>query len=88
VPAAALVSIGIWDGDVLSGRGGASAMRTSYEVRSGTRLVSLQNANTAKEAVIEYLLSMGCRSDEIARVAANAVTWRGAVYRAVPLGSD
>ena len=63
------------------------AMRTSYEVRCGTRLISFQNANTAREAVVEYLLSMGCRTDEIVSVAANAVTWRGAVYRAVPLGS-
>lgn len=63
-------------------------MRTSYEVRSGRRLVSLQRASTAREAVIEYLRSMGCRDDEMARVAADAVTWRGAVYRAVPLGSD
>jgi hypothetical protein len=63
-------------------------MRTSYEVRSGKRLVSLQNANTAREAVIEYLRSMGCRDDEVTTVAADAATWRGAVYRALPLGSD
>jgi hypothetical protein len=63
-------------------------MRTSYEVRSGKRLVSLQNANTAREAVIEYLRSMGCRDDEVTTVAADAATWRGAVYRASPLGSD
>jgi hypothetical protein len=63
-------------------------MRTSYEVRSGKRLVSLQHANTATEAVIEYLRSTGCRDNEMARVAGNAVSWRGAVYRAVPLGSD
>jgi hypothetical protein len=63
-------------------------MRTSYEVRCGTRLISFQNANTAREAVIEYLRSMGCRDDEIMSVAADAANWRGAVYRAVPLGSD
>ena len=63
-------------------------MRTSYEIHSGRRLVSLQNASTASEAVIEYLSSIGCRSDEISRVAADAASWRGAVYRAVPLGSD
>jgi hypothetical protein len=63
-------------------------MRTSYEVRSGKRLVSLQNANTAREAVIEYLRSMGCRDDEVTTTAADAATWRGAVYRALPLGSD
>jgi hypothetical protein len=70
------------------GRGGVSAMRTSYEVRAGKRLVSLQTAHTAGEAVIEYLRSLGCREDEITRVATDAATWRGAVYRAIPLGSD
>jgi hypothetical protein len=63
-------------------------MGTSYEVRSGKRLVSLQSASTAKEAVVEYLRSTGCRDDELTRVAADAVAWRGAVYRAVPLGGD
>jgi hypothetical protein len=63
-------------------------MRTSFEVRCGQRLISLQNAHTAREAVIEYLRSLGCRDDEIVSVSANSVTWRGAVYRAIPLGSD
>jgi hypothetical protein len=63
-------------------------VRRKYEVRSGRQLVSIQKANTAKEAVIEYLRSMGCRDHEITTAAVDAVTWRGAVYRAVPLGSD
>jgi hypothetical protein len=67
---------------------GAAVMRTSYEVRCGQRLVSFQNANTASEAVIAYLRSMGCRDSELTSVAPNALTWGGAVYRAVPLGSD
>ena len=41
-------------------------------------------ASTAAEAVIDYLRSMGCRDDEMMRVGMDAVTWRGAVYRAVP----
>jgi hypothetical protein len=61
---------------------------TSYEVRTGKRLVSFQHANTAAEAVIEYLRSAGCRDNEVTRVAVDAVTWRGAVYRAIPLGSE
>ena len=64
------------------------ATRTSYEVRCGKRLVSLQNASTPGEAVIEYLRSMGCRDSEMTAVAANALNWGGAVYRAVPLGSE
>jgi hypothetical protein len=63
-------------------------MRTSYEVRCGRRLIALLTANTAKEAVVDYLRSIGCREDEMTRVAPDAVTWGGAVYKAVPLGSD
>lgn len=63
-------------------------LRTSYEVRSGKRLISLQNANTAYEALIEYLRSIGCRDDELTRISADAITWRGSVYRAVPLGTE
>lgn len=63
-------------------------VRTSYEVRCGRRLISFQNAHTGREAVLDYLRSVGCRENEITSVAMNAVTWRGAVYRAVPLGSE
>ena len=62
-------------------------MRTSYEVRCGARLLSFQNAASAREAVVEYLRSVGCREEELSGVAVNAVSWRGAVYRAIPLGS-
>jgi len=74
--------------DDLRARANASATTKSYEVRSGKRLISFQNADTATEAVLKYLSSMGCVRDELVRVAADAVSWRGAVYRAVPLGSD
>jgi hypothetical protein len=69
-------------------RGGVEQLGTSYEVRCGRRLVSLQSAHTAREAVIEYLRSMGCRESEMTTLSANAVDWHGAVYRAVPLGSE
>jgi hypothetical protein len=62
--------------------------KTSYEVRCGKRLVSLKAAHTAREAVIEYLRSMGCRDSEMTSIAVDALTWGGAVYRAVPLGSE
>lgn len=51
------------------------------------RLLSFQSAPSAREAVVEYLRSVGCREEEISGVAANAVSWRGLVYRAIPLGS-
>lgn len=63
-------------------------LRNSFEVRSGKRLISFQNASTAYEALIEYLRSIGCRNDELTRVSTDAITWRGTVYRAVPLGSE
>jgi hypothetical protein len=55
---------------------------TSYEVRSGGRPVSLQEASTAQEAVLQYVRSLGCRQEEIRRVAPDTVSWRGAVYSA------
>ena len=63
-------------------------MRTSFEVLSGRRTVSLQLATTAQEAVLEYLRSIGCRDDELSRVGVNAVSWRGALYKAVPAAGD
>lgn len=63
-------------------------MGKSYEVRCGRRLVSFQHAPTAREAVVAYLQSEGCRDSEMTMVARNALDWRGAVYRAVPLGSE
>jgi len=34
---------------------------------------------------MDYVRSLGCRDDEIARLGADALSWRGAVYRAVPV---
>ncbi len=63
-------------------------MRTSYEIRSAGRPISLQNASSAQEAVFDYVRSLGCRDDEIRRIAADAVAWRGAVFNAVAAVSD
>jgi hypothetical protein len=63
-------------------------MRISYEVSCGKRRISLQHANTAREAIIEYLRSMGCRDDEMSTLGANAISWNGAVYRAVAVGRE
>lgn len=59
------------------------SIRTSYEVRCGTRRISLQRAHTAREAIVEYLRSMGARDDEMSALGADAISWHGAVYRAV-----
>lgn len=65
-------------GDLVTRRGA-----TIYEVRSAGRLISRQEASTAQEAVLQYVRSLGCRDNEIMRVAADTVAWRGAVFSAV-----
>ena len=62
--------------------------RKSYEVRCGRRRIGLQHANTAREAIIEYLRSMGVRDDEMSTLGADAISWHGAVYRAVAVARD
>jgi hypothetical protein len=56
-----------------------------YEIRSGRRSLSLRDASTPQHAVMDYLRSMGCRDDEIVRLGTSGVSWRGAIYRAVPI---
>lgn len=63
-------------------------MYRAYEVRFGRRTVARKKANTAQEAVIDYLRSFGCHGDELVRMGADAVAWRGAVYRAVLATSE
>ena len=63
-------------------------MRKRYEVRSANRLIKAPLANTAQEAVLEYLKSIGCRDEEIMRVGVDAAAWRGAVYKAVPVACE
>jgi hypothetical protein len=60
----------------------------SYEVRSGKRVITLTRASTPAEAVIDYLRSLGCSADDMMRVGTDAVTWRGAVYKAVPAARE
>jgi hypothetical protein len=63
-------------------------MATMYEIRSGRRSVSHQCAGTAREALVEYLRSLGCSRDEIATMGVDSVAWRGAMYSAVPAVAD
>ncbi len=60
----------------------------SFEVRSGGRLVSQQDASTAQEAVLHYVRSLGSREDEIKRLGPDAVAWRGAIFTAAPPSTD
>jgi hypothetical protein len=77
--------------ELASNEGSSAVTRrgaASYEVRSGGRLISLQEASTAQEAVLQYVCSLGCRQDEIRRLAPDTVAWRGAVYSAALPRSD
>lgn len=61
-------------------------MRFTYEVRSGKRVVAVRDGDTASEALLDYVRSLGCREEELTRLGSDAISWRGAVYRAAPLG--
>lgn len=63
-------------------------MRRTYQVRLGDLPVGLREANTAQEAVLDYLRSIGYRDEEIVRVGPDAASWRGALYIAVPASND
>jgi hypothetical protein len=54
----------------------------TYEVRHSGRIVSTRQATSAREAALDYVRSLGCKRDEITSLAGDAVSWRGAVYRA------
>jgi hypothetical protein len=55
---------------------------TNYEIRTGRKMVSVRDAGSGYQALVDYLRSVGCRDDEIRRTGSESVSWRGAVYRA------
>jgi hypothetical protein len=57
---------------------------TTYEVRSGRHTVAQKQAASAQEALMDYVRGLGCRDDEIVRLGADSVSWRGAIFRAEP----
>lgn len=63
----------------------ASDGRLEYAVYSGRRSVGVRRAWSGAEAVVEYLLTLGCRGDEIVTLGPNAVVWRGATFTATPV---
>jgi hypothetical protein len=50
--------------------------------------VQRQRASTAREAFIEYLRSLGCCDDETSWLGVDAISWNGAVYRAVAIAHE
>jgi hypothetical protein len=59
-----------------------------YEIRSGRRSIGVREAPTASAALLDYVHSLGCRDAEIQRLAQDALSWRGAVFRAVPVTNE
>lgn len=63
-------------------------MVNTYELRTGRRSVGLRTAPSAQVALLDYVHSLGCRDDEIRRLGGSAVSWRGAIYEAVPVANE
>ena len=63
-------------------------MYSTYEVHSGNRLIGSRTASTPQAALLDYVRSLGCRDEEVLKLAPDAISWRGAVYRAVRVSSE
>jgi len=63
-------------------------MRTNYEIRSGKRTVALKQAATPREALMDYAKGIGCDDDEIRTMGMSVISWRGAVFTAVPVDTS
>jgi len=58
-------------------------MSKKYEIRSGRRTVSIQYSVSALQAAVDYVRMFGCSDDEVIRLGADSVSWRGARFSAV-----
>jgi len=50
----------------------------TFEIHAGGRPVSVKDAPSAQQALLDYVKSLGCRDAEIVRLGQAAVSWRGA----------
>ena len=62
-------------------------MYHEYEVHSGDRLIGSRKASTAQAALFDYVRSLGCQDEDVMKLAPDAISWRGAVFRAVEVSS-
>ena len=62
-----------------------TSLMQTYQVRTGRRRLALIQAATPQHALYDYARSMGCKDDEVMKLSPDAVSWRGAVYKAVPV---
>jgi hypothetical protein len=63
-------------------------MYHQYELHSGDRLIAALKASTAQAALFDYVRSLGCQDEEVMKLAPDAISWRGAVFRAVEVSSE
>jgi len=63
-------------------------MSCTYELHAGRRSVGRRTAPNAQMALLDYVHSLGCRDDEITRLGVDQVSWRGAIYKAVPIPGE
>jgi len=62
-------------------------MYHEYEVHSGDRLIGFRTASTGQAALFDFVRSLGCQDEEVMKLAPDAISWRGAVFRAVRVSS-
>jgi len=55
----------------------------SYEIRSGRRVVAVQESVSPRQAALDYVRSLGTPESEILTLGVDTVAWRGARFRAV-----
>ena len=63
-------------------------MYSTYEVHSGDRLIGFRTASTPQAALFDYARALGCRDEEVMKIAPDTISWRGAVFRAVRVSRE
>ena len=63
-------------------------MHHEYEVHSGDRVVGSRTASTPQAALFDYVRSLGCRDEDVMKLAPDSISWRGAVFTAVKVSSE
>ena len=59
-----------------------ASMTKCYEIRSGRRVVAVQESVSPRQAALDYVRSLGTQADEIITLGVDTVAWRGARFTA------
>jgi hypothetical protein len=57
-------------------------VRRSYEIYSGGKLLGIEHADSAQEALFGYLHAHGCWDEEIVKMRPDVFVWAGAAFTA------